>query len=323
MVIRLHDKLIWDFWLAQDGLDTHIFYLQAPRAIKEETLRHWNVSIGHAVSQDLIHWKILPDALAPSHAEGDWDDFTTWTGSILQHAGAWYMFYTGTNRAENGKIQRVGLAVSDDLIHWQRHPGGALIEADPRWYEPFDLGLWHELTWRDPFVFKWDGKFHIYLTARSNTGPLDGRGVIGHAISSDLITWEVCPPVTEAGDFGFMEVPQLVEIDGLWYLFFSVTHDKYAKTRLASPDIKLQTGTHYLVAEEPFGPFRYLTEDFLVGDEIGSLYAGRVICNAQGKWVFLAFEHFAAGKMFVGKIIDPLPLSVQMDRKLFVPHRRA
>jgi beta-fructofuranosidase len=323
MVIRLHDKLVWDFWFAQDGLDTHIFYLQAPRSIKEESLRHWNVSIGHAVSQDLVHWKILPDALAPSNEEGAWDDLTTWTGSIIQHEGIWYMFYTGTNHAENGKIQRVGLAVSDDLISWKRHSGGPLITADPRWYEPFDLALWHEVTWRDPFVFKWDGKFHIYLTARCNTGPIDARGVIGHAVSTDLYTWEVCPPVTEAGEFGYLEVPQLIEIDGLWYLFFSVTHDRYAQTRLTNPDIKLQTGTHYMVADSPFGRFRYLTDDFLVGDKIGSLYSGRVIRNSHGKWVFFAFEHFAPGKMFVGKIIDPLPLFIQKDGRLFVPYRKA
>jgi beta-fructofuranosidase len=323
MVIRLHDKLVWDFWLVEDGVDTHIFYLQAPRAIKEEGLRHWNVSIGHAVSQDLIRWKILPDALAPSTEAGAWDDYTTWTGSIIKHAGAWYMFYTGTNRAENGKIQRVGLAVSDDLLHWTRHPRGALIEADAQWYEMYDPLLWHELTWRDPYIFKWDGKYHIYLTARCNTGTKDARGVIGHAVSVDLINWEVLPPVTEAGEFGFLEVPQLIEIDGLWYLFFSVTQDQYAKARLEKLDIKLQTGTHYLVADCPTGPFRYLTDDFLVGDEIGSLYSGRAIRNSQGKWVFLAFENYAPGKMFVGKIIDPLPMSIQVDRKLFVPYRKA
>ena len=77
MVIRLHDKWVWDFWFAQDGPDTHIFYLQAPRALKEEHLRHWNVSVGHAISQDLSHWEILPDALAPSTEKDAWDDYTT------------------------------------------------------------------------------------------------------------------------------------------------------------------------------------------------------------------------------------------------------
>lgn len=323
MVIRLPDKWIWDFWFAQDGPHTHIFYLQAPRAIQEESQRHWHVSVGHAVSRDLTRWEVLPDVLAPSNREAAWDDYTTWTGSIIQHAGTWYMFYTGTSRQEKGKVQRVGLVTSDNLVDWKRHPQGALIEADPQWYEMYDPNLWHELTWRDPWVFEWQGQFHAYLTARCNTGPTDARGVIGHAVSSDLVTWEVGPPVTQPGEFAFMEVPQLVEINGLWYLFFSVPHDKYAKARLARPAIKRQTGTHYLVADHPLGPFRYLSDDFLVGDEIGSLYAGKVIRNPEDEWVFMAFEHFAPGKLFIGKIADPLPLSIQADGKLFVPHRIA
>ncbi len=323
MVIRFPDKWVWDFWLAQDGTDTHIFYLQAPRALKEEALRHWHVSIGHAVSQDLVNWEILPDALAPSINKGDWDDYTTWTGSIFKHADSWYMFYTGTKRAEDGKIQRIGLAISDDLLHWHRYQGGALIEADPQWYEMYDPALWHELTWRDPWVFKCDNQYHAYITARCKTGPKDGRGVIGHAVSTDLLHWEVTPPITEPGQFGFLEVPQLEEINGLWYLFFSVTHDKYAHQRLDKPGIKPQTGTHYMVSKHPLGPFHYLTDDFMVGDEIGSLYAGRVVRRPDGQWFFMAFEHFAPGKMFVGKIANPLPLQIQSDGSLFVPYRSA
>jgi len=318
MGINLDDKWVWDFWFAQDGPDTHIYYLQAPRALKEEQLRHWNVSIGHAVSQDLKRWEIMPNALAPSTESGAWDDYTTWTGSIIKHAGTYYMFYTGTNRAENGKIQRVGLATSDDLIRWKRHPGGALIEADPQWYELYDTSLWYEQTWRDPWVFEQDGKFHAYITARCNTGPKDARGVIGHAVSSDLITWKVCPPVTDPGEFGYMEVPQLAEINGRWYLFFNITHDKYASARLKRPGITLQTGTHYLIADNPFGPFKYMTDDFLVGDEIGSLYSGKVIRDSRDKWLFMAFEHFSKPDLFIGKIADPFQLSVQADGRLSV-----
>jgi beta-fructofuranosidase len=323
MVIRLHDKWVWDFWFAQDEADIHIFYLQAPRAIGDESLRHWNVSIGHAISQDLIHWEILPDALIPSGENGAWDNFTTWTGSIIKHAGTWFMFYTGTNREENGKIQRVGLATSNDLIHWERYLPGALIEPDPQWYETFDLDLWHEQTWRDPWVFEYGGKFHALITARCNTGEKYGRGVIGYAVSSDLITWEVRPPITKPGDFAYMEVPQLTEINGLWYLIFSVTDDMYSKAHLARPDIKKHTGTHYLVGQHPLGPFSYLTNDFLVGDEIGSLYAGKVIRSPFGDWSFLAFEHFSLGRMFIGKIADPFPMRIQEDGQLFVPHRLA
>jgi beta-fructofuranosidase len=323
MVIRLHNNWVWDFWFAQDESDIHIFYLQAPRAIGDESLRHWNVSVGHAVSQDLLRWEILPDALIPSSEYGAWDNFTTWTGSIIKHAGTWFMFYTGTNREENGKMQRIGLATSNDLIHWERNLPGVLIEPDPQWYETFDLDLWHEQTWRDPWVFGYDGKFHAFITARCNTGEKYGRGVIGYAVSSDLFSWEVRPPMTKPGNFAYMEVPQLVEINGLWYLFFSVTDDMYSKARLACPDIKKHTGTHYLVAHQPLGPFRYLTNDFLVGDEMGSLYAGKVIRSPFGEMAFLAFEHFSSGRMFIGKITDPFPLRIQENGQLFVPHRLA
>ncbi len=322
MVLWIPDKWMWDFWFAQDGPDTHIFYLQAPRALKEEHLRHWNVSIGHAVSQDLIQWEILPDAFTPSNQDGSWDDYTTWTGSIIKHAGTWYMFYTGTNRAEKGLIQRIGLATSDDLLNWQRYPGNPIINADPQWYEMLDLDMWYDQAWRDPWIFERYGTFHAYITARINNGHKSSRGVIGHATSPDLLNWEVQPPITGPGEFGHLEVPQLVEMDGRWYLLFSVTHDEYAEARLARPGVKHQTGTHYLVADHPLGPFRYLTDDFLVGDEIGSLYSGKAIRNPQGYWVFMAFKLFAPGNQFIGELADPLPIYIKSNEQLFIPHRK-
>jgi len=66
MTLHLPEDWVWDFWFAQDGADYHIFYLQAPRSLGDPELRHWNVRIGHAVSQDIIDWQILPDALHPA-----------------------------------------------------------------------------------------------------------------------------------------------------------------------------------------------------------------------------------------------------------------
>ena len=72
-----------------------------------------------------------------------WDDLATWTGSVIEHDGRWYMLYTGVNRAEQGSVQRIGFAISDDLVHWSKHPAGPLLEADPRWYEVLEQGRWH------------------------------------------------------------------------------------------------------------------------------------------------------------------------------------
>ena len=331
MTLRLPDKWLWDFWLAQDGPDYHVFYLQAPRALENADLRHWNVSIGHAVSQDLRDWRVLPDALHPSLAgSGAWDSYTTWTGSIIRHGGLWYLFYTGGNRAEKGLIQRIGLATSADLIHWEKHPANPLIVADPRWYELLDLDLWHDQAWRDPWVFRGleradgghpgddghpgdngrPGDFHALITARVNYGPADGRGVIGHARSEDLIHWEVLPPVTEPGDFGHMEVPQLVEINDRYYLLFctfAVMHSSRWRQRTGREPV---IGIHYLVADDALGPFHYCTDEFLVGDRIGSLYTGKLVPGPDGEWVFLTSRLFAPDGTFIGELSDPFPVAV-------------
>jgi beta-fructofuranosidase len=78
----------------------------------------------------------------------------------------------------------------------------------------------------------------------------------------------------------------------------------------------LQTGTHYLVAENLLGPFRYLTDDFLSGDEHGSLYSGKLIQDSQGQWQFLAFKNSDEQGNFIGELSDPMPVMVLADGRL-------
>ena len=302
MALQLPDKWVWDFWFAFDGPDYHIFFLQAPRDLSDAKLRHWHVTIGHAVSQDLISWEFLPDALAPTAEDSNaWDNFTTWTGSVIQHAGTWHLFYTGTNRAEKGLIQRIGLATSNDLLYWQKHPSNPLILADPHWYEMFEPEIWHEHAWRDPWVFKHSDVFYANITARINSGPGSARGAIAHAKSADLLNWEVCAPVAALDQFGHLEVPQLIEIDDRWYLLFSVGHKQYSESYRSQPGVNLVTGTHYLVGNHPLGPFKLITDEFLLGDEIGSLYSGKLIRDRRGTWNIMASRSWTANGGFLGR----------------------
>jgi beta-fructofuranosidase len=325
MPLRLPDKWLWDFWFARDGSDYHIFYLQANRSLKDEQLRHWNVSIGHAVSQNLTQWEILPDALSPSpYTVGDsdepFDSYTTWTGSIIRHNQQWRMLYTGSMRSEKGLVQRIGLASSDDLMRWQKYEQNPVIVSDPRWYELLDVDLWHDQAWRDPYIyFEADaGVFHAFITARVKDGEPDARGVIGHAVSNDLIQWEVKPPITEPGEFGHMEVPQLLNIQGRYYMLFSVAGVHHSSARRARLNGAQVTGTHYLVADSPEGPYKYLTDQFMVGDEIGSYYSGKLVQAPDGSWRFMAFRNLTADGQFIGEITNPFPVAIESDGRLIV-----
>ena len=197
-MLELADRWIWDFWLAPERVDGrwHVYFLQAPRSLGDPHLRHENASIGHATSSDLVDWNDVEDALAPGQ-DGAFDDRATWTGSIVAGPDSqWWLFYTGTVRAEHGLVQRVGAATSTDLRRWSK-VAGLLVEADARWYERYDPALGQEglattagysQAWRDPWVMRHpDGDGWLMLTtARRSSGPREGRGVFGVARSHDL-----------------------------------------------------------------------------------------------------------------------------------------
>ncbi len=211
-MLRLPDHWVWDSWYAQDDNGRwHAFFLRASRALLDPHRRHRRASIGHAVSTDLRSWQLGADALVPADAPA-WDDLATWTGCTVRGPDQrWYLFYTGVGRAEDGLVQRIGLAVSDDLVTWHRHGDAPLLEADPTWYELLDRDMWYEQAWRDPWVFPdpdGDG-WHMLVTARANRGPADARGVVGHATSPDLVNWTVRPPLSTPAGFGHLEVPQV------------------------------------------------------------------------------------------------------------------
>ena len=318
MTLHLEDKWVWDFWLTRDGNDHHIFYLQAPRSLKDPELRHWHTSIGHAVSKDLSHWEILPDAISPSNDENAWDSLTTWTGSTIKHKNKWYMFYTGTSRSENGLIQRIGFAVSDDLVNWTKYAGSPVINIDPLLYELYDKNFWYEQTWRDPWVFEQNGRFYALLTARLNQGELKARGVVALASSADLVHWEVGAPITGPGEFAYLEVPQIVKINQKYYLIFCVDKEKYSEKRITGKNREALTGTHYMVGEHPFGPFTQPARDILYGDEQGSSYSGKLVQDSSGEWKFMTALLYSPSKQYIGDISDPMPLILRENGEIFV-----
>lgn len=311
MALRLADNWVWDFWLAHDGENHHVFYLQAPRALGRSELRHHNASIGHAISADLTNWRVLADALRPG-PPGSWDDLATWTGSVVSHLGRWHMLYTGINRSEQGLVQRIGLAVSDDLGDWVKHPDNPVIEADPRWYELLDLTRWRDQSWRDPWVFvdPADDSIGCLLTARSRTAESEGAGVVARARSNDFVHWDVLPPVTSAGDFAQVECPQLVDVDGKSLILFSCLGEDHSPARLRRLGHPGETGTYVFTSRELWGRYTPSPRPIVPASSVhGPLYAGKVVADPAKQLSFIGFRG-AGNRDFVGELTDPIPLTV-------------
>jgi beta-fructofuranosidase len=313
MPLCLPDKWVWDFWIARDAQQHHVFYLQAPRSLQRPELRHHHASIGHAVSSDARRWRVLADALHPGPA-GSWDDLATWTGSVIRHDRRWHMLYTGINRSERGLIQRIGLAASTDLIHWTKDPANPVLEVDGRWYELLDRARWRDQSWRDPWLFvdPREGDFRVLITARSREGAADGAGVLAHARSSDLVHWEVFQPLTPPGEFAQVECPQLIALEDRYLILFSCLAEDHSAARKERLRGGGAPGTYVFSAPNLEGPYSASAAPIAHANGLGPLYAGKLIETEATGWAFMAFQG-AGDRGFVGELTDPLPLEIARD----------
>lgn len=316
MVIALEDKWIWDSWFAHDGEVWHGFFLQADKALRDPELRHWNVTQGHAVSPDLVSWHHLGTCFRPADGPA-WDDYTTWTGSVVQDADAlWHLFYTGTSRAEDGLKQRIGHATSRDLHSWERVGDGLCLDLSGDIYEDYRPGHWHDRAMRDPWVMRdpAGAGWLMFFTARiDGVAEANAAGAIGFATSPDLRHWTLQPPVF-TGCFGQLEVPQVLRLGGRWYCLFSTDDAHWSEGCAAGYPGTPVTGTHYLTADDPRGPWRLAPGPFLDPTPGGGRYAGRILETEKGL-VLLGFLRDGPDG-FVGVVGDPVPVEVDADGRL-------
>ncbi|KAL0403063.1 UNVERIFIED_CONTAM: Beta-fructofuranosidase, soluble isoenzyme I [Sesamum radiatum] len=126
----------------------HLFY-----QYNQDSVIWGNISWGHAVSTDLIHWLHLPSAMLPDQ----WYDINgVWTGSAtILPDGRIMMLYTG---GAHDLVQVQCLAypanLSDPLLlEWVKYPNNPVIVPPP--------GIGHEdfrdptTAWRSPDGDKW------------------------------------------------------------------------------------------------------------------------------------------------------------------------
>ena len=203
-------------------------------------------------------------------------------------------------------IQRIGRADSDDLVHWERFGDEPLVEADPRWYEKWDGTNWHDEAFRDPWVLPDpDGNgWHMLITARCKVGDAFSRGVVGHAWSADLDTWEVRAPLSGPGKFGLLETLQYVEIEGVPHLAFSCDQDEL------NPDLNIENqhgGTWLVSGEALLGPWNVNSARRVQHD---SLCAAKVITDTDGQQRLLGHSDVVDGE-FVGEILDPVDIPIE------------
>ncbi|HTP19698.1 MAG TPA: hypothetical protein VMJ65_08850 [Solirubrobacteraceae bacterium] len=302
-MLRLPDDWVWDSWVADDGDRYHLFFLKAPRALGDTGLRHTAARIGHATSAELVVWEVERDALVPE--PGRWDDLALWTGSVAHgDDGVWRLYYSAlsTSRGLGVRDQRIGMAESEDLARWRRVGDRPLVAPDPRWYVSG--------TWRDPFVFRdpaGDG-WHMLITARAVGAPRLRDGVLGHARSADMRTWELGPPVTEPGSAGFgeLEVSQVRLVDGQPTLVFTCHSDQQSAEQLSRFG---RFCTWSVAGDSLTGPWAVEHARPFKGEP--TLSAAPLVERRDGSWALLGFRNVEPDAPAKLEVVDPIPVTLR------------
>ncbi len=262
MLYHPRDKGMWDSWVLHHDGTFHLYYVQY---IERETL--WS-HIGHATSPDLLRWTEQEPALLAGD-EGEWDHGSLGAGTTFEADGKFYMTYC---RLGSGRPQQIGIAMSDDLFRWSKHPanpilepamGGGIYETD------IDAKYDRSPSFRDAFVWydEEECRFHAVLAARVAQGPVARRGCVGHAVSKDLAAWKVLPPVYAPSMFHDHEVPQLHRIGDRYYLIWA-SFDIYTN-HYQVPSRRFPAGVFYAVSESPYEGFITPVDNLLVGSGNG------------------------------------------------------
>jgi hypothetical protein len=212
-----------DFTMVKKDGIYHLFFILHNNALSQDSTER---SFGHAISNDLYHWTQQPPVFFVN--PDGWDNAHIWAPSIIEYGGLYCMFYTGVTLQPgvfNG-TQRTGLAVSSDLVTWNRVQDEPIFDANQTpwgWWQPQEPTP----AFRDPFVMRSPiDPSYLLMYYTASYGPDTAATVVGVALSDGdfpsfhdlkplLITWRnyTYNRLTES--------PHVFQHGNLYYLFIS------------------------------------------------------------------------------------------------------
>lgn len=249
--------------------------------------------IAHAVSTDGISWKRVNNALFVGHP-GEWDDDMLWTMDVCEVDNKFEMYYTGLQRKDRGVISSIGLAVSDNLVDWQKS-SKKIFPIKPKgiYYETPEMNPRKWLSFRDPFRFVYKGDVYLLLCARSKSGLVSRRGCVGLVkITNDIV--ELMPPLLYPLVYDDIECPCVFELGGRYYLLGSIRED---------------VSVRYWFAPDFFGEYHSFQSDVVLPH---GNYAARTVLDGTH---LLVYNFFYVQRKNDSLRVLPPPKELEIDQE--------
>lgn len=148
-----------------DGSMYHLWY----EAHRGSWFTYAEAGIGHATSEDGIHWtKQAENPVLTAGPPGSWDELGVGQPHVIYDSGFFHMWYAGNEQLDLDVISGIGYAVSTDGTHWKKYPANPVLVGVP--------GSWEPRIFM-PCVVARESSFQLWYTGGSS---LEAKS-IGHA----------------------------------------------------------------------------------------------------------------------------------------------
>jgi predicted GH43/DUF377 family glycosyl hydrolase len=168
----------------------------------------------------------------PVGPHGNWDSGmvespVVWFDSARGKYGMVYTGYASLDSTKRGyryvTKPQVGLAWSDDLLHWVKDPGSPIFGGSGIAGSPDEEGT------SGPFIWKENGTYYLFYFGVTGKGYEKGLKTMSLATSSDLYTWKRFsgnPIIAPSGNGWRRDAiwhPNIVKTNNRYVLFFNAS----------------------------------------------------------------------------------------------------
>jgi len=183
---------------------------------------HHILAWGHAVSEDLLHWKDMPIAIWP---DCEWDEGGALSGQVVTMPdGIPAILYNGCGKKWGRDLCLVMATPKDDMLNtWDKK-----VLRDFKESEEFCRRVSAKKEGEPDASIDYVGKFWqkddtYYLTCGRER---DGHGAAFLLSSKDLMNWDYVDTFFETGNDSTWETPSLFPLDGKYVLVVGYTPRK-------------------------------------------------------------------------------------------------
>ncbi len=283
---------VGDSWQYSDGRAVHSFYMQSSGDPSDPA----DGSIGHGISEDMLHWTLLPPAVLKG-PPGSYDELPLWTGCTVKKDDTLYLFYTSRCSAERC-ANSISVALSKDGgLTWDKYAGNPVITPDPGFYCGKDnrtpLAVHSNadgniVDCRDLCVVWDEERLHYwgYFAARRPADECTETSVIALAKSDDLLHWEQLPPCFCPNKYHCIETPDVFRMGDRWYMLCLSGNHYGQRNRTGDPNMFGRI-TICAVADRPEGPYRECaySDPVLIGSMVASGHCAKTVLHKGRRYL--------------------------------------